>query len=286
MLSYFEAVIFGILQGVTELFPVSSLGHSIVLPRALGWDIDQTAPFFLLFLVATHAATALVLFAYFFKDWKLIIGGVLRSLRQREVRQDDHYAKLGWLLVVGTIPAGLLGLLFEETLKHLFAAPRLVAAALILNGVILYGAELLRRKQAENNSPVGSDERLGKMTWQQSIRIGVLQCLALIPGFSRTGATLTGGLLVGLSHEDAVRFSFLLATPLIGAAAVLKLPELAGESQREFLLPILVGAVTSGIAAYFSVRFLTRYFEQKKLTPFAIYCMAGGAMLSLLFLFR
>lgn len=286
MLSYFQAVVFGVLQGVTELFPISSLGHSIVLPRVLGWGIDEKAPFFLIFLVATHAATALVLFLFFFKDWRRIILGVFRSLKEREIKEEDTGARLGWLLIIGTIPAGLMGLLFQDQLKQLFASPRLAAGILLCNGIMLYGAELLRRKNREENSPLGSDERLGKMTWRKTLVVGVMQCLGLIPGFSRTGSTLTGGLWTGLSHEDAARFSFLLATPIIGAAAVLKLPELATEGVRAFVLPILVGAVTAGGAAYFSVKFLIRYFQTKTLTPFAFYCMGAGGILSVLFLFR
>ena len=282
MLTYLQAIIFGLLQGVTELFPISSLGHSVVLPRLLGWNIDQNAPFFLTFLVATHTATALVLFFYFFNEWKRIIAGILRSFKEREIKETDADAKLGWLLVVATIPAGILGLLFEKTFKNLFSNPQLVAGMLILNGVLLFGAELLRKKRKEQTAS-HSTQRIAKLTWAQAIKIGILQCIALIPGFSRTGATLTGSLLVGLSHEDAVRFSFLLATPIIGAASVLKLPELAGATDRAVLIPVLIGAITSGIAAYFSVKFLTKYFETKTLTPFAVYCSVVGALLSILF---
>jgi len=282
MLTYFQAVVFGLIQGITELFPISSLGHSVVLPRLLGWDIDQTAPFFLTFLVATHTATALVLFFYFFKDWKGIIAGIFRSLREREIKQNDSDAKLGWLLVIATIPAGILGILFQTTLANLFANPQLVAGILFLNGVLLYGAELLRKKRKDQTA-AHSNKRIAHLTWPQAIKIGLLQCIALIPGFSRTGATLTGGLLEGLSHEDSARFAFLLATPIIAAASVLKLPELVGAEEKNVLLPVIIGAVTAGIASYFSVKFLTKYFETKTLTPFAIYCCVVGIVLSVLF---
>jgi undecaprenyl-diphosphatase len=282
MLTYFQAVILGLLQGITELFPISSLGHSVVLPKLLGWNIDQSAPFFLTFLVATHTATALVLFFYFFKDWKRIISGIFRSLKEREIKDNDADAKLGWLLVVATIPAGVLGILFEKTFANLFGNPQLVAGVLILNGFLLYGAELVRKKRKEQTA-IHSNERIAKLSWAQAIKIGLLQCIALIPGFSRTGATLTGSLLAGLSHEDSARFSFLLATPIIGAASVLKLPELAGATERAAFFPVLIGAITSAIAAYFSLRFLTKYFETKTLTPFAVYCTVIGAVLSILF---
>jgi len=284
MLTYFQAIILGALQGITELFPISSLGHSVVLPKLLGWHINQSDPYFLTFLVATHTATALVLFFFFFDDWKRIIAGFFRSLKEREIRATDADARLAWLLVVGTIPAGILGILFEDTFKALFASPQLVAFVLILNGVMLYGAELLRRRAKEHNSVLGSNGRIAKLTWMQTIKVGAMQCLALVPGFSRTGSTITGSLLVGLSHEDAARFSFLLATPIIGAASVLKLPELLTQMGSNVLVPTLVGALFAGVFAYLSVKFLTKYFETENLTVFAIYCAAAGTLLSLLFL--
>jgi undecaprenyl-diphosphatase len=282
MLTPFQAVILGLLQGVTELFPISSLGHSVVLPKLLGWNIHQNAPFFLSFLVATHTATALVLFFYFFNDWKRIFAGLFRSLKEREIKESDADAKLGWLIVVATIPAGILGLLFQDALQNLFANPQLVAGVLFFNGVLLYGAEMLRKKRKEQ-TPVHSNERIAKLTWYQAVKIGILQCIALIPGFSRTGATLTGGLLTGLSHEDSARFAFLLATPIIAAASVLKLPDLAN-SGSSALFSAVIGAITAGIAAHFSVRFLTKYFQTNTLTPFAVYCCVVGVLLSLLFL--
>ena len=285
MISYPQAILFGLLQGITELFPISSLGHSVILPKVLGWNINQNDPFFLTFLVATHAATSVVLFIFFWKDWKKIILGLIRSLREREIKEADSDAKLGWLLVTATIPAGILGLLFEDQLKILFASPNLVAFSLMLNGLLLFGAEILRRKTKEETS-AGSDERIARISYLKAIKIGLMQCLALIPGFSRTGATITGSLIEGLSHEDAARFAFLLATPIIGAAAFLKLPELTTQGEKIFLGQTIIGAIFAGIAAYFSVKFLTKYFETKTLTPFAIYCLVLGGLTSLLFFFR
>lgn len=282
MLTPFQAVVFGILQGITELFPISSLGHSVVLPRLLGWTINQNAPFFLTFLVATHTATALVLFFYFFNDWKKILAGMYRSLKDREIKENDTDAKLGWLLVVATIPAGVLGLLFQDVLQSLFANAQLVAGILFLNGLMLLGAEILRRRK-KIQATSHSNSKIAKLTWTQVIKIGLLQCIALIPGFSRTGATLTGGLLEGLSHEDAARFAFLLATPIIGAASVLKLPDLINAPSAS-LISAIIGAITAGIAAFLSVKFLTKYFQTNTLTPFAVYCMVVGVLLSLLFL--
>lgn len=287
MLTYFQALIFGVIQGVTELFPISSLGHSVILPKLLGWNVQQSDPFFLTFLVATHTATATVLFFFFWKDWSLIIKGLFRSLKMREIKDSDIYAKLAWLLVIGTIPAGILGLLFEEPLKTLFASPNFVSVVLILNGILLAGGEMIRRKNINlKKTSTGSDGRIATLSWAKTIKVGIMQCLALIPGFSRTGSTITGGLMVGLSHEDAARFAFLLATPVIGAASLLKLPELITPAEKLFLPQATIGAVAAGISAYLSVRFLTKYFETKKLTPFAVYCIIMGVIVSLLFLFR
>lgn len=277
MISYFQALLFGFLQGVTELFPISSLGHSVILPQLVGWQVNQHDPFFLTFLVATHTATALVLLGFFWKDWWNILCGVFISLRDRELSEKNSAGKLGWLLIAGTIPAGILGVLFEQQFKDLFANPKLVAFVLMINGLMLYGAEILRRR-AKETTEVGSDQRLAKLSWFKAIQVGVMQCIALVPGFSRTGSTITGGLLVGLSHEDAARFSFLLATPIIAAASLLKLPELASQSGQVVLGPTIVGSLSAGLAAYLSVRFLTKYFETKKLSPFAIYCFVAGAL--------
>ncbi len=287
MLTNLQAIIFGLIQGFTELFPISSLGHSVILPRLLGWHIQQSDPFFLTFLVATHTATAIVLFLFFWKDWKRIIAGLFRSLKEREIKESDSDAKLAWLLVVGTIPAGILGLLFQDALQKLFASAQLVAFVLILNGILLFGAEQLRLKNVQTKqTSAGSNERIAKLSWFQSVKVGILQCLALVPGFSRTGSTITGSLLVGLSHEDAARFAFLLATPIIGAASILKLPDLATPQGHAVLIPTTIGALAAGISAYLSVKFLTKYFETNKLSPFAIYCAAIGLFSSILFLFR
>ena len=277
-------MVLGLLQGVSELFPVSSLGHSVILPRLLGWDIHQNDPYFLTFLVATHLATAIVLLGFFWRDWVRIVRGLGRSLREREIAPDDVDAKLGWLLVVGTIPAGILGLLLEHKLRHIFASPRSAAFFLILNGFLLYGAELLRRRAPQTDRD--DDARIARQVgWRGAFLVGAAQAIALVPGFSRSGATMGGGLIVGLSHKDAARFAFLLATPIIGAAAVLKLPELFGHQGNGVRGQALVGALCSAVTAYLAVRFLMRFFETNRLTPFAVYCvLAGGAALAYLVL--
>lgn len=272
MLTYFQAALLGLLQGAAELFPISSLGHLVLIPRILGWQLDLSSSQFVAFVVLTHLATALVLLGFFWRDWLRIIRGIFRALLMREVREADVYAKLGWLIIVATIPAGLAGLLLQEKIQHLFAATQLVALALVGNGVVLFAAERLRKRAQEGRA---DDAKIARLSWMQSAGIGFMQCLALIPGFSRTGLTMTGGLVSGLSHENAARFSFLLATPIIFAAAVLKVPELFGSA---ILGQAIVGALCAAIAAYLSVRFLTKYFETKTLTPFAIYCTLTGVV--------
>ena len=277
MIGYGQAIILGLLQGFSELFPISSLGHSVILPGLLGWDIHQNDDFFITFLVATHLATAIVLLAFFWRDWVRIIRGLGRSLRDRRIDHDDPDAVLGWLLVVGTIPAGVIGLLLEHPLRSLFASPTSAAIFLMVNGLLLFGAERLR-KRAPLHEEGDPDGRIaGRLTWRSAIGVGTAQALALIPGISRSGVTMGGGLLAGLSNEDAARYAFLLATPIIGAAAVLKMPDLLGSQGDGVRGPAFVAALCAGLTAYLSVRFLMRYFETQRLTPFAWYCLTAGA---------
>jgi undecaprenyl-diphosphatase len=279
LISYFQAVVLGLLQGFSELFPISSLGHSVILPGLLGWDIHQNDNFFLAFLVATHLATALVLLGFFWHDWVRIVRGIFRSLQAREIAPSDGDARLGWLLVVGTIPAGIIGLLLEHPLRHLFASATSASFFLMVNGFLLYGAEMLRRRApGPDESRPDPDARIAReLTWREGLGVGVSQALALVPGISRSGATMGGGLLAGLSNEDAARFAFLLATPIIGAAAVLKLPVLFGSDGDGVRGQALVASLCAAVTAYLSVRFLMRYFHTNTLTPFAYYCAAAGA---------
>jgi undecaprenyl-diphosphatase len=256
----------------------------VILPRLLGWDIHQNDPFFITFLVATHLATAVVLLGFFWEDWKRIAGGLARSLRDREITDPD--AKLGWLLVVGTVPAGILGLLLEHPLRKAFASATSAAVFLTINGVLLFGAERLRRRAPHTpEDELDDDHRIAeRLTWRQAVGVGSAQALALMPGISRSGVTMGGGLLAGLSNRDAARFGFLLATPIIGAAAALKLPELLGPDGDGVRGPAAAAAVCAAATAWVSVRFLMRYFESNRLTPFATYCIVAGALLTVIFI--
>jgi len=284
VITIFQAIVLGLIQGFTELFPISSLGHSVILPQLLGWNIHQNDSYFLTFLVATHLATAIVLFLFFWSEWKKILKGMWRSLKNRYVGAEDTYAKFGWLLVVGTIPAGLLGLIFQDSLRKFFASAQYAAAFLIVNGFVLLLAEHLRKNSSKGSAnPETSAKSIAKLQWSHAVYIGGVQAAALFPGISRSGASMAGGLYFGLNNEDAARFSFMLATPIIGAAALLKIPELFNSSAASYRTATIFGALAAALAAYLSVKFLLKFFQANTLKPFAIYCLAAGTILSLYF---
>ncbi len=267
MLSFVQLVVLAVLQGVTELFPVSSLGHTILLPALLGWSLNQKAPQLLPFLVMLHLGTAVALVIYFWRDWLELIGGFLASLRG----QQTPPGRVAWLLIAATVPAGLIGLIFRNTFDRLFHDPKLVAGALVVNGLILLVGEILRRRAAQTEL-----SRISALSYGQAILVGIAQGGALIPGLARSGLTMTAGLAVGVSHEAAARFAFLLATPIILAAGVLEVPKLLHNHQH--LLQALLGGVLTGIAAYLSTAFLVRYFHVGKLNPFAYYSIVAGLL--------
>ena len=295
-LSYIEAVVVGALQGITELVPVSSLGHSVLIPALIGgqWgrDLSVSTPEspYLAFIVGLHVATALALLVFFWRDWLAVIGGFLSSIRHRRISTPPE--RLAWLIVVATIPVGVSGLLLEHLFRTTLGRPIPAAAFLTANGVILLAGEALRRRLARTPGsvvvetaapvPVGTavlaapDQRIAGMSLARGVVIGSAQVLALLPGISRSGVTMVAGLLRGLSHEDAARFSFLLATPVILAAGVLKVPDLFGPLGDGIHGQILAGSVAAFVCAYLAVRFLTKYFETRTLTPFAIYCLIAG----------
>jgi undecaprenyl-diphosphatase len=289
MISYFQAIVIGLFQGVTELFPISSLGHSVLIPEWLGWDnvvAAQSADesFYLAFLVALHVATAIALLIYFRDDWRRIITGFFQTLRSRRVETPDQ--RLAWLLIIGTIPVGVVGLLFEHTLRTVFAKPTAAALFLTLNGLVLFAGEWYRRRasvrtlaashpQHEHPEP---GRRLDSLALTDAGIVGSSQIAALFAGISRSGVTMVAGLARGLDHEDAARFSFLLATPVILLAGLYKIPDLIGPNGDGVRGQAVVGAIAAGCASYVSVRFLLRFFETKTLNPFAIYCVVLGVL--------
>ena len=271
-MSALQAIIFAFVQGVTELFPVSSLGHAVVMPALLGWTVDQKSADFLPFLVALHLGTSAALLLYFWRDW-LDFLGALAGFGPRENRAAER--RLFWRVVVATIPAVIVGFAFEKSFRALFGSPVAAAAFLIANGVVLFVGERLRRR--------AGDKPLSELSWSAAILIGVSQCAALIPGISRSGATIVAGLSVGLRHAQAARFSFLMATPVILGAAVLEVPKLMHEQgglSNLGGLAVTAGAV-AGVTAFASIAILMRYFKRhdfEALDPFAYYCVVAGAL--------
>lgn len=288
MISYFQAIVIGLLQGVTELFPISSLGHSVLLPGWLHWNSivsAQTASesFYLAFLVALHVATALALLVYFRSDWARIIRAALTIVRTRKVTTADE--RLAWLIVVATIPVGVVGLALEHTLRTVFAKPLAAAVFLTINGLLLAGGELARRRSESihrlsarqpQTTEAEPGRRLDTLETKEAAIIGVAQTAALFAGISRSGVTMIAGLVRGLDHEDAAKFSFYLATPVILAAGLYKIPDLLGPNGDGVRGQALVGAVAAGIAAWFAIRFLVRFFKSNSLLPFAAYCLVAG----------
>ena len=297
-LSWLEAGVIGALQGVTELFPVSSLGHSVLIPAVIGgsWaqDLNVRAPEspYLAFIVGLHVATAIALIIYFWRDWLRLARGLGTSIMRREIATSDQ--RLAWLLLLATVPIGIVGLLAEHTFRTTLSRPVPTACFLIVNGFVLLGIERARRHSADVNtdyvderiSGPQSDRQLAKLRVTHAVQVGSAQILALAPGISRSGVTTSGGMARGLSREDAARFSFLLATPVILAAGVLKLGDLAGPLGDGIRPQVIFGSLLSGVAAYLSVRFLTRYFADRSLRPFGAYCIVAGALCLVWFAFR
>jgi len=344
--SYLQAFVIAVVQGVTELFPVSSLGHSVLIPAWIGgsWqtmvtqssEASSETSFYLAYIVALHCATALALLWFFRADWARIIRGLaaslLRGLREHRLSLHNADERLAWMIVIATIPVGLTGIALEHTFRTLFAKPAAAAVFLFVNGLVLLGAEWLRRARLRRDrhpaaAPAGvaagpavpapvptaeaagrgrpgahargtggreladiraaqaSDARIARLSFWDSLWIGLLQITALLAGISRSGVTIAGGLWRGLDHEDAARFAFLLATPPILAAGILKLPSLAGTAGAHIHGQVIFGVVVTAITAYLSVRYLVRYFQTRTLTPFAIYCLAFGALSILRFAF-
>jgi undecaprenyl-diphosphatase len=266
-LTALQAIIMAVLQGVTELFPVSSLGHAVILPRLLNWGVDEKAPDWLAYLVVMHLGTSIALFAFFWRDWL----SFLRSL----VSASDSHAKTDrqtfFFVILATIPAVIVGSLFRKLLGDAFAAPAIAAVFLIVNGFILYFGDRIGEES------VGS---LDQLNWKGALAVGFAQCLALIPGISRSGATMVAGVVAGLKHSEAARFSFLMGAPIILAANVYEAPKLMKEGATLGGMAILSGVV-AGIFAYLSLTLLMRYFrrhEFEAMSPFAYYCWAAGVI--------
>lgn len=283
MLTTWQALLLGALQGATELFPVSSLGHAVILPSLLHWDFRQSDPTFLPLLVLLHLGTATALFILYWQEWRRLVVAFVRASINGAIRTPDE--RLSMQLLAATVPTAIVFTFFQEPIQGLFANPRAAAGFLIVNGGILFGAELLRRRDERRIRLSGEGREREEsgyadvhgLTFRAALLVGLCQILALFPGISRSGVTMAGGLLAGLRHQEAAHFSFLLATPIIAAAGIVKLPELVGRPG----LPIglyLASAVVAGLAAYISARFLINYFRVGRFDPYALYCAAFGVL--------
>jgi undecaprenyl-diphosphatase len=283
--SYFQAIVLGLLQGVTELFPVSSLGHTVLFPSLFGWNAlvraqSQSESFWLAFVVMLHVGSALGLLAYYWRDWVAIVKALLHTLVTRRVETPTE--RLAWLLITASIPTGILGLLFEHQLRTFTAKPILAASFLVLNGLLLLGAERARRRAAvrelaaREGAKADGGRRLDTLELREAGLIGLAQSSALFAGISRDGVCMGTGLARGLDHSDSARFAFLLATPIILAAGLFKLPDLTGPLGEGIRGQALVACLTAAVASLVTVRFLVGWFRTRTLTPFAIYCLLFG----------
>jgi undecaprenyl-diphosphatase len=290
--TFVQAMLLAVLQGVSELFPVSSLGHTVLLPALLRWNVDEGSESFLAFVVVLHLGTALALIVFYRNDWIAIIRAFIASIIRGRFT-NDRDERTAWLLVAGTIPVGVLGVLLESAVKKLFASPIPVSLFLFANGFIMLLGEWLRRRQhpqtaeatpSTNSAHDKQYRRLDELTPRDGVFVGFAQSLALLPGISRSGSAIVAGLLRDLHHEDAARYSFLLATPVILAASLLEFPKLFAPDAHVVLVQAVVGGIVAGVTAYASVAFLTRYFRHNDLSPFAWYCIAAGAISFILFI--
>jgi undecaprenyl-diphosphatase len=285
-LTYFQAVVLGVLQGVTELFPISSLGHTVLFPTLFGWNElvkvqSQSESFWLALVVMLHVGSALGLLAFYWREWVRIVGAFFATLRKRRAQTPTE--RLAWLIIFASIPAGILGLAFEHQLRTLTAKPEVAAIFLIVNGGILFAAERYRRRAEVRELAIREGAKsdggreLDTLEYREALVIGTAQSTALIAGISRDGVTMGAGLARGLDHSDAARYAFLLATPIILAAGIFKLPDLLGHLGNGIRGQALVACASAAVTAFFTVGFLVRYFKTRTLIPFAIYCVAFGS---------
>ncbi len=285
-ITYFQAIVLGVLQGATELFPISSLGHTVLFPTLFGWNSvvriqsESESPW-LAFVVMLHVGSALGLLFYYRRDWVEIIGAFFHTLSTRRIESSNE--RLAWLIIVASIPAGMLGLAFEHPLRTLTAKPEVAAIFLMVNGLVLLAAERFRRRAEVRELAVREGAKadggrvLDTLEYREALVVGVAQSTALVAGISREGVTMGTGLARGLDHSDSARFAFLLATPIILAAGIFKLPDLLGHLGNGIRGQALVACAAAAVTAVFTVSFLVRWFQTRTLTPFAVYCLIFGA---------
>jgi undecaprenyl-diphosphatase len=286
-ISTFQAIVLGVLQGVTELFPISSLGHTVLFPHLFGWtnivawQSEPESPW-LAFVVMLHVGSAVGLLLYFWRDWIAIVKALFASIAKRSIETPTE--RLAWLIVTATIPVGILGLLLEHPVRVALAKPIYASVFLVVNGVMLMAAERFRRRAEVRALAVREGlnaegfRALDTMDFREAAVIGVAQSSALIAGISRDGVVMTAGLVRGLDNADAARFGFLLATPPILAAGLLKIGDLTGHLGNNGIRgAAFIAAIFAAATAVVTVHFLTRFFRRGNLRPFGVYCILFGA---------
>ncbi len=259
-MTFFQAIILGIVQGLTEFLPVSSSGHLVLIPFLLNWNLDPQKAF--IFDVLVQLGTLFAVFVYFRKDLLAILKAFFNGIKQRKPFAEAD-SRLGWFIILATIPAGLIGLLLQDLVEAFFDSPVWTAVFLFLTAILLTVSELWSRKTRE----------LETMTVKDSLIIGLFQAMSIFPGVSRSGATITGGLSQGFKRQSAARFSFLMSIPIMLAAGFLSIIKLIKiEGLLSFLPVLLLGFVIAGIVGYFAIKWFLGYLKEKSLLPFAIYC--------------
>ncbi|SRR5579875_400976 len=290
-MTFAQAMAIAILQGFSELFPISSLGHTVLIPALLRWNVDRSSSDFLAFVVALHLGTAAALLLFYQREWRGVVPAFVGSVVRGRLSGSSQ-EKLAWLLVIGTIPVGLLGFLLEHEVRGLFGSPLPVAVFLFANGLVMFAGEALKQRQhAAAAQAVGGQtvatgreyRTLNDLSFFDAVKVGLAESLALLPGISRSGSSIVAGLLIGLSESEAARYSFMLATPVILAAGLLEIPRLLAPGAHGIMLESVIGGILSAVTAYLSVAFLTRYFRTNDLRPFGWYCVVAGAVSFALF---
>ncbi|NCU78341.1 MAG: undecaprenyl-diphosphate phosphatase [Actinobacteria bacterium] len=276
--TYGQAVIIGAIQGITELFPISSLGHAILVPAWLGGTfrefISSENQSYLLVTIAMHLASSVALFIVFRKRWTRLISGSLSAVKNRNL-QSTQFRVLSYILIA-TVPVGILGLAFDDYFQSIFGNPKFSSIFLTINGLILVGAERLAKRDQLHELTDSDAEIDQRVNVRRSVVIGFGQSLALFAGISRFGVTMSAGLLSKLNHSVASDFAFLLSLPVILGASIVKLPDLFTTDTNQIIGQIIVGSIVSFICTYISVTFLVKWFKTRTLYPFAIYCLVFG----------
>ncbi|MBO0768848.1 MAG: undecaprenyl-diphosphate phosphatase [Solirubrobacterales bacterium] len=284
LISWFQAIVLGLLQGVTELFPISSLGHTVILPHLFGWNNivawqhEGNSPW-VPFLVSLHVGSAIGLLIYFWRTWLELLGALWSSISNRRIETANE--RLVWLIIAATIPVGILGLALQKVLEDAVAKPIYASIFLVINGVILFAAESFRQRGSVRRLAAQGGRRSGRrldtLDYKEAAIIGLFESTALIAGISRDGVAMTGGLVRGLSNADAARFAFLLAMPPILLAGLVKMPQLVGHQGNGIHGPALVAIIFAALAAVGATHFLTKFFSKRgNLRPFGLYCVVFG----------